>query len=114
VAAGSADLRRALWDWSCDGLGWYGFDYGEDRRIRQVAAALRIPVTDGAAGVVDDLATRCAVDPGFLLTVVDALLALYGPDRQRGAVLAELLDRAGCAYRVKPDWTGLEQRAAPG
>jgi hypothetical protein len=108
-----ADLGRVLWDWICDGLGWYGFDYGEDRRIRQVAAALRIPTTDGGAGVVDRLAMRCAADPGFALTVVDALPALYGPDRQRAAILSEVLDRTGCAYRVRPDRHGLQLRAAP-
>jgi hypothetical protein len=104
-----------LWNWIIDGLGWYGFDYGDDRRIRKVAAALQIPVAEqGASGVIDHLEIRCRADPGFLLDVVQAMLKLYGRDRERAFVLAELLNRAGSAYAVRPGWDGLELRLTPG
>jgi hypothetical protein len=103
-----------LWDWIADGLGWYGFDYGDDRRIREVAAALRIEVPErSASGMMDHLEIRCRADPGFLLDVVRAMLTLYGRDRGRALVLTELLNRAGSAYTVRPGWDGLELRLPP-
>lgn len=104
-----------MWDWITDGLGWYGFDYGGDQRIREVAAALGIPVPEqGASGLMDHLEIRCRADPGFLFDVAQAMLELYGRDRERAFVLAELLNRAGSAYPVRPGWDGLELRQTPG
>jgi hypothetical protein len=109
---------RPLWDWITDGLGWYGFDYCEDTRIRQVASALQIHGApdeqgDSARVVIELLAKRCKTDHHFLLDTIDALLQLYGRDRQRGDLLGELLTRSDSRWTIKPGWDGLELPAAP-
>jgi hypothetical protein len=108
-----------LWDWITDGLGWYGFDYCEYARIREVDAALQLAGSGAGAPeppgeVVERLAQLCKADHAALLDIVETMLQLYGRDRQRGDLLRELLKWGDCAYAVKAGWDGLELRVASG
>lgn len=109
-----AHLAQPLWDWIEEGLQECASSSYDTSRLLALGLHLRIPLRGGGYDQVQTLRKHCSESQTNLLTITEAMLELWGWDRQRAEYLQGLLALSNSLYRVTDDWKGLEEVVAPG